>query len=99
MPPIGIALGRTDFTALKVVLSPAETDLAGKVLKPEAAIRYGLFVNNLINFLIIAFCVFLMVKAINRIKRDTPPPPPGPPAPPAEDVVLLREIRDALVRK
>jgi len=60
---------------------------------------YGNFITVAINFAILAFIIFWMVKAVNRLKRDEPAAPPGPPAPPSEDVVLLREIRDALVRK
>jgi large conductance mechanosensitive channel len=59
---------------------------------------YGNFITVAINFAILAFIIFWMVKAINRLRRDTPPPPAAPAQPP-EDVVLLREIRDSLVRK
>jgi len=60
----------------------------------EVAIQYGAFLNTVIQFAIIAFAIFLMVKAINRISRKQAPAPPPPPTP--EDVLLLREIRDAL---
>ena len=94
MPPIGYITGGIDFSQLKWVLRPADnTDPAHKVA--EVAIGYGAFINTVIQFLIIAFVIFLMIKAINSISRkkeaEPPPPPPTP-----EDVLLLREIRDSL---
>lgn len=75
MPPIGMALGRVDFKMLKAVLQhavPAVTDPAGTVTKPEVAevaIRYGMFINTAIEFLIVAFSVFMIVKFMNRLIR------------------------------
>jgi large conductance mechanosensitive channel len=66
MPPIGLLLGGTDFSNLKVVLKAA----VGK--NPEVTLNYGLFINNLVNFLIVAFSIFLVVKAINHLKKITP---------------------------
>jgi large conductance mechanosensitive channel len=79
MPPIGMALGRVDFVQLKLVLNAASTAADGKAI-PEVAIRYGAFINTLINFLIIAFAVFLVVKGINTLKKRVvlPPPAAGP---------------------
>jgi large conductance mechanosensitive channel len=57
---------------------------------------YGNFLTVSLNFIILAFIIFVMVKQINRLKQEAPPPPPAAPAPTPEDVVLLREIRDAL---
>ena len=94
MPPIGLVTGGVDFSALKVVLKPA--DLAAK--KPEVAIAYGAFLNTLIQFLIIAFVIFLLVKAVNTLKREEVEAPSAPPAPtPSEE--LLREIRDLLATR
>ena len=93
MPPIGLLTGGVDFSDLKWVLKPADnTDPAHKVA--EVAIQYGAFINTLIQFIIIAFAIFLVVKAINRLsrKQEEAPPPAAPPA----DVVLLTEIRDLL---
>ncbi|WP_200848437.1 MscL family protein, partial [Raoultella sp. 18098] len=59
---------------------------------------YGSFITVAVNFLILAFIIFMMVKQINRLKRETPPPPPAAPAAAPEDIVLLREIRDSLRR-
>jgi large conductance mechanosensitive channel len=94
MPPIGVLTGGIDFAQLKWVLKAADTsDPAHKVA--EVAIGYGAFINTVIQFMIIAFAIFMMIKAINRLnRRQAPPPPPPPPTP--EDVLLLREIRDSL---
>ncbi len=94
MPPIGLITGGVDFSALKILLKPA--DLAAK--KPEVAIAYGAFLNTLIQFLIIAFVIFLLVKAVNTLKRKEAEAPSAPPAPSAEEV-LLKEIRDLLAAR
>ncbi|TAL82545.1 MAG: large-conductance mechanosensitive channel protein MscL [Rhodanobacter sp.] len=94
MPPIGLLTGGVDFSQLKWVLKPADTsNPAHKVA--EVAIQYGVFINTLIQFVIIAFAIFLVVKAINRMKRKEEAAPAAPPA----DVVLLTEIRDLLKSK
>ena len=91
MPPIGLLTGGVDFSQMKWVLKPADTtDPAHKIA--EVAIGYGNFINTLIQFLIIAFAIFLVVKAINRLTRREE----AAPAPPPADVVLLTEIRDLL---
>lgn len=91
MPPIGLAAGGLDFAQLKYVLKPA--DLAAKTA--EVAISYGAFVNTLINFLIVAFVIFLLVKAVNSLKREEAVAPSAPPAPTPSEA-LLTEIRDLL---
>ncbi len=94
MPPIGMITGGVDFSNLKWVLKPADnSDPAHKVA--EVAIGYGAFINTFIQFVIIAFAIFLVVKAINRLTRKQKAEPAAAP-PPAEDVLLLREIRDSL---
>jgi large conductance mechanosensitive channel len=80
MPPIGLAIGGIDFSAITIPL----TD--------EVSIAIGAFLNTLIQFIIIAFAIFLVVKVINRLKKEEPAAPAAPPA----DVVLLTEIRDLL---
>jgi large conductance mechanosensitive channel len=91
MPPIGLLTGGVDFADKKWVLKAADnTDPAHKVA--EVAVNYGVFINTLIQFLIIAFAIFLVVKAINRVSRKEEAAPAAPPA----DVVLLTEIRDLL---
>lgn len=92
MPPIGLLLGGIDFSNLKLVLKPAEGDVAA------VAINYGAFINNVISFLIVAWAVFMLVKAMNTLKKKEAAAPAAPPAPPA-DVVLLTEIRDLLARR
>lgn len=87
MPPIGLATGGVDFKGLKAVI--------GGTPEAPVSINYGVFIQTLIDFTIIAFCVFLLVKAVNRMRKPAPAPAPaGPP----EDVVLLTEIRDLLRR-
>lgn len=89
MPPIGLLIGNVNFTNLKWVLRPALNDL------PEVAIGYGAFIQEVVNFLIIAWSIFLVVKAMNQLHKKKEEPPAAPAAPP-EDIVLLREIRDSL---
>ncbi|HZM46314.1 MAG TPA: large conductance mechanosensitive channel protein MscL [Burkholderiales bacterium] len=100
MPPIGLALGKVDFANLFVVLKPGTS--AGPYLTVEAAqkagavtFNYGVFINTCLSFIIVAFAVFLLVRAINRLKREEEAKAAEPPATP-EEVVLLREIRDSL---
>ncbi|RAO76868.1 large-conductance mechanosensitive channel protein MscL [Dyella jiangningensis] len=91
MPPIGMLTGGIDFSQMKWVLKPADnSDPAHKIA--EVAIGYGTFINTLIQFIIIAFAIFLVVKAINKLSRRQE----AAPAPPPADVVLLTEIRDLL---
>ena len=96
MPPIGWALGGVDFSNFFFVLKgvPAETLAAAKAAK-DVTINYGLFINALINFLIVAFVLFLLIRTINKL-QDTKPAPDAAPVPPPEDILLLREIRDSL---
>ena len=89
MPPIGLLTGGVDFAALKLVLKPA----AGKAT--EVAIGYGVFINTIIQFLIIAAAIFLMVKAINSLRREEAQAPVEPAAPTTSEA-LLTEIRDLL---
>ena len=94
MPIVGIALGGASLSEAKFVLAPAQLDAAGKVVVAENAVRYGAFLQTLVDFLVIAFVIFLVVKAYNRLRQ----PAAAAPAAPAEEVLLLREIRDALNR-
>jgi len=89
MPPIGIALGGVDFSDLVVTLKEASGDVAAVTL------NYGTFIQTVIDFIIIAFAIFMVVKAMNSLKKKEEEKPSAPPAPPA-DVVLLTEIRDLL---
>jgi large conductance mechanosensitive channel len=91
MPPIGLLIGGVDFARLGVTLKQATVDAAGKDV-PAVVLAYGEFINALIQFMVIAFAIFLVVKAINRMRKPVDAAPAGP----SEDVLLLREIRDAL---
>ena len=92
MPPIGLVLGRVDFSRLKWVLAPE--DPATEAIE-EVAIQYGAFINTLIQFLIVALVVFMLVKAINRMRRQQAESPAVPAAPTPTET-LLAEIRDEL---
>jgi large conductance mechanosensitive channel len=89
MPPLGLLIGGVDFADLAVTLKAAEGDVEAVLL------RYGAFINTALNFLIIAFAIFMVIKAMNRLKRKEEAAPAEPPAPPREQV-LLEEIRDLL---
>ena len=94
MPPIGYIVGGIDFSDLVIRIGNPVTDAAGKVTG-GAVIRYGAFINTVIQFAIIAFAIFLVVKLINRLLPKKAPAPAGPPP----EVVLLTEIRDILKTK
>ena len=102
MPPVGLLLGKVDFSNLFVVLR--EGTSPGPYLTVDAAqkagavtFNYGLFINSVITFVIVAFAVFLLIRVINRLRRQEETKSAEPPPPP-EEIALLREIRDALRR-
>lgn len=97
MPAIGMVTGGVDLGNLKIVLKDAVTD-GEKVVKPAVTIDYGLLMNTIIDFVIIAFAIFLVIKLMNRLQRKQEAAPPAPAAPPRQEV-LLEEIRDLLKRK
>ena len=92
MPPIGLMLGGVDFSDKVMVLKQAVGEI------PAVTLNWGMFVNNVINFLIVAFAIFMMIKAMNSMKKKEEEKPAAPPAPSKEEV-LLTEIRDALRAK
>jgi large conductance mechanosensitive channel len=100
MPPIGMALGGVDFSSLLFVLkdgtppSPYATAEAAKAAG-AVTINIGLFINAIISFLIVAFALFMVIKAMNSARKQQPAPPPGP----TPDQQLLMEIRDLLARR
>ena len=100
MPPIGLLLGNVDFSSLKIVLQAATMN--GDVAVPEVAISYGMFINTIITFLIVALAIFLVVKGYNKVKdnmiKKEEEAPAAPPAPSREEV-LLTEIRDLLKKQ
>lgn len=98
MPIVGMLVGGVDFGNLYINLGSTAYDTLEAAEKAGAPlIKYGIFINSIINFLIIAFAIFVAIKAINKLKRAEPPAPE--PAPEPEDVKLLREIRDALQQR
>ena len=96
MPIIGKILGGLDFSNYFLALSGQTATTLVEAKKTGAVFAYGSFITVSVNFIILAFIIFIMVKQINKLKANTPPPPPAPPAPTPEDVILLREIRDSL---
>ncbi|MCU0990416.1 MAG: large-conductance mechanosensitive channel protein MscL [Xanthomonadales bacterium] len=89
MPPIGIMLGGVDFTELAVTLKAASGEVAAVTL------NYGTFIQTLVDFIIIAFAIFMVIKAMNSLKKKKEEAPAAPPKPSAEEA-LLTEIRDLL---
>ena len=100
MPVVGLVFGKLDFSSLYILLGsvPPGADTSLEALRKAGVpvFAYGHFLTVLLNFVILAFIIFLMVKQINRLKRRTPEP--AAPAAAPEDVLLLREIRDSLRR-
>lgn len=92
MPPIGLLLGGVDFSDLAITLKAAEEG------QPAVMLKYGMFINTVIDFLIIAFAIFMVIKAMNTLKKKEEEKPAAPPEPPA-DVKLLTEIRDLLKKQ
>ena len=109
MPPLGTLLGGMDFTSMKVVLKdavPAQLDAAGNEIAAATeavTLNYGAFIQNIVEFLIIAVCIFLMIKGINRLsnlrKKKEAEEAAEAPAAPSNEEVLLTEIRDLLKEK
>ncbi|MGE3512042.1 MAG: large conductance mechanosensitive channel protein MscL [Vicinamibacterales bacterium] len=101
MPPIGLLVGGVDFSNLFVTLKDGSAaagpyaSLAAAKAAGAVTLNVGVFLNTLVNLVIVGFAVFMLVKSINAARRPAPAVPAAP-APPAEDIVLLREIRDAL---
>lgn len=93
MPPIGVLLGGVDFKDLSIIIKEAEGEL------PAVVLSYGNFIQNVVDFLIIAFVIFMAIKGMNSFKKkEVEAPAPPPPAPPKSEV-LLEEIRDLLKNK
>ncbi|MDO8928468.1 MAG: large-conductance mechanosensitive channel protein MscL [Bacteroidota bacterium] len=101
MPPIGLLLGGVKFTELKIIMKEPIIDAAGVITTQAVSINYGNFIQTTVDFLIIAFAIFMMIKAMNSMKKkievvvvEAPAPPP-----PTNEEVLLAEIRDLLKKK
>jgi large conductance mechanosensitive channel len=106
MPPIGKMLGGVDFKDLFINLDPSKLTKAGGAVKTladakdagAAVVGYGLFINTVLDFTIVAFCIFMIIKAMNSLKKKEVAAPAAPPAP-SKEQVLLTEIRDLLAKK
>jgi large conductance mechanosensitive channel len=103
MPPIGMLLGNRDFGNMRVILKNAQEAVmqGDDIVTPaiaEVSIRYGAFVNTVLDFIIVAFAIFMVIKAYNRMKKKEEAAPAAPPAPSKEET-LLAEIRDILKQK
>ena len=103
MPPVGLLVGGVDFSDMKLTLKQEVLDAAGAVITPAVNWNYGAFIQQVVDFTILAFCVFLLVKFMTRLsnlkkEEAKPATPPAPPAPSKEEV-LLTEIRDLLKEK
>ena len=100
MPPIGLLVGGVDFSDMKLTMKQQVLDAAGEVVSPAVTWNYGAFIQQVVDFTILAFCVFILVKLINSLnkKKEAPAPAPAPaPEPqPSKEEVLLTEIRDLL---
>ena len=100
MPLIGLITGGVNFTELKWVIKPAELNAAGEEIVAATTLNYGLFIQNIIDFLIIALVIFMMIRGINSLRKKqeesaTPEPAPEP----SDEVKLLTEIRNLLDKK
>ena len=97
MPPLGLLMGKVDFSSLFIDLSQTSPpSLAAAKAAGAPTLNYGVFLQSVFDFLIIAFVIFMLVKQINRFKKEAPPPPPSVPPPPTNEEKLLMEIRDLL---
>ncbi len=99
MPPLGLLLGGTDFTGFKLILKDAVIE-GDKVVAEAVAINYGKFIQVTLDFLIVAFAIFMLVKVMNKLKKtkEEAPAPVAEPSPTKEEI-LLTEIRDLLKKK
>jgi large conductance mechanosensitive channel len=99
MPPLGLLIGGVDFSALQFILKPEVLNEAGEVLTAAVSVNYGSFIMTVLDFLIIAWAIFMVIKAMNSMKKKkeaaSPPPPPGP----TREETLLTEIRDLLKKQ
>jgi large conductance mechanosensitive channel len=96
MPPLGLLMGKVDFSSLFIDLSrTSPPSLTAAKAAGAPTLNYGVFLQSVFDFIIIAFVIFMLVKQVNRFKQQAPPPPPAP-AEPTNEEKLLTEIRDLL---
>ena len=99
MPPIGMLMGNVDFSQLFIDLSGQEyASLAAAQEAGAATINYGIFINTVLDFVIVAFAIFMVIRAMNKMQKQEEEKPAEPPKP-SEEVLLLQEIRDALKKQ
>jgi large conductance mechanosensitive channel len=97
MPPIGLLMGNLDFSSLYLNLSGTDfASLADAEAAGAPVIKYGMFINNILDFVIVAFAIFLVIRAMNSLKRKQEAAPPPAPPEPSDEAKLLTEIRDVL---
>ncbi len=97
MPPLGLLMGKVDFSSLFINLSDtSHQSLVAAKAAGAPTLNYGVFLQSVFDFLIIAFVIFMLVKQVNRFKKEVPPPSPSVPPPPTNEEKLLMEIRDLL---
>jgi large conductance mechanosensitive channel len=97
MPPLGLLMGKVDFSSLFIDLSrTSPPSLAAAKAAGTPTLNYGVFLQSVFDFIIIAFVIFMLVKQVNRFKKEAAPPPPPPPPGPTTEEKLLMEIRDLL---
>jgi len=97
MPPLGLLMGKVDFSSLFIDLSrTSPPSLAAAKAAGTPTLNYGVFLQSVFDFIIIAFVIFMLVKQVNRFKKEAAPPPPPPPPGPTNEEKLLMEIRDLL---
>ncbi len=101
MPPIGLLLGGVDFSELAITLRPEQTTADGEVIAEAVSLNYGMFTMTIIDFIIIAFAIFMVIRAMNNLKRkkETAPAAPPPTPEPSNEEKLLTEIRDLLKKQ
>ena len=99
MPCIGVLIGGADFANLAITLKAAVVDQAGEVVQPAVLFKYGQFINAIVSFLIITFSIFLVIRALNKLKRKKEEEAPAAPPEPSAEEKLLTEIRDLLKEK
>ena len=97
LPPIGVLIGGVDFTSLAFTLKPGMPEIGTTAAVEPVLLRYGVFLQTVFDFAIVAFVIFIVIKGINRLRRAEAARPPAPPAPSRQEL-LLEEIRDLLRR-
>lgn len=99
MPPLGLLIGGVDFSALQFILKPEVLNEAGEVLTAAVSVNYGSFIMTVLDFIIIAWAIFMVIKAMNSMKKKKEAAPPPPPPGPTKEETLLTEIRDLLKKQ